>query len=281
MDETRIKVLKEKGGGEGKNKWMWVSKGGPPEQSAIMYDYDPTRSKAVPERLLAGFSGALQCDGLASYDEACTKYKLKQLGCMDHARRKFSDAIKAQPAKKPKKNKGGKVSKAEVALGKINQLYRIEREIKDESPEEKYRVRQTKSIGKLNELKSWLEKNKGKVVKDGLTYKAIHYMLNQWQKLIRYCDDGRYNISNAGAENVIRPFVVGRKRWLFSDTPKGANASAIHYSLIETAKANGLEPQDYYNYILPKIAYAETPEALEELLPWNVKRALQKNSDKA
>ncbi len=131
----------------------------------------------------------------------------------------------------------------------------------------------------LEALKTWLEKNIGGGVKGGLTYKAMYYSLNQWPKLIRYCEDGRLNISNAGAENAIRPFAIGRKRWLFSDTPKGAHASAVHYSLVEMAKANGLKPDEYYRYILERLPYAETVEELEALLPWNVKSALEKNSD--
>jgi hypothetical protein len=131
----------------------------------------------------------------------------------------------------------------------------------------------------MEALKTWLEKNIGGVVKGGLTYKAMYYSLNQWPKLIRYCEDGRLNISNAGAENAIRPFAIGRKRWLFSDTPKGAHASAVHYSLVEMAKANGLKPDEYYRCILERLPYAETVEDMESLLPWNVKAALEKNSD--
>ncbi|MFT6102461.1 MAG: hypothetical protein ACJA2B_000903 [Candidatus Endobugula sp.] len=131
----------------------------------------------------------------------------------------------------------------------------------------------------LEALKTWLEKNIGGVVKGGLTYKAMYYSLNQWSKLTRYCEDDRLNISNAGAENAIRPFAIGRKRWLFSDTPKVAHASAVHYSLAEMAKANGLKPDEYYRYILERLPYAEAVEDMEALLPWNVKAALEKNSD--
>ncbi len=94
-----------------------------------------------------------------------------------------------------------------------------------------------------------------------------------------YCEDGRLHISNANAENAIRPFAVGRRRWLFSDTPKGAHASAVHYSMVETLKANGLDAYEYYCHILPKLPYADTVDKLEELLPWNVKASLQKTND--
>jgi len=115
-----------------------------------------------------------------------------------------------------------------------------------------------------------LEKNISRVPKDSLTHKAINYTLNQWDYLSGYCEDGKLRISNALAENAIRPFAVGRRNWLFSDTPRGARASATCYSLIETAKANGLEPYEYIRYVLQHIASAKTVEDIEALLPWNV-----------
>ena len=123
----------------------------------------------------------------------------------------------------------------------------------------------------LEDLKQWLEKNRNRVPKDSLTSTAIHYMLNQWDLLVGYCEDGRLHISNALAENAIRPFAVGRRNWLFSDTPRGARASATCFSLVETAKANGLEPYDYLNRVLQDIAAADSLEKLEALLPWNMK----------
>jgi transposase len=274
MDETRVKVLKEVNKTPQSDKWMWVSKGGPPDKPVVLFDYDPSRSAEVPARLLEGFDGYLQCDGLASYDKIWHKKGLKQLGCFDHARRKYVEAIKGQP----KKKKNGNVSVAEVGLGKINALYRLEREIKDKSPEEKYQLRQKIAVPLLEDLNNWLGQKIETTSKGGLTYKAMFYTLNQWEKLIRYCEDGRLHISNAGAENAIRPFAVGRRRWLFCDTSRGAKGSAIHYSLIETAKANGINPDEYYHYILPRIAEADTVEKWEALLPWNVKDALKKNT---
>ena len=276
IDETRVKVLKEISHSPHTDKWMWVSKGGPPDKPVILFDYDPSRGAKVPERLLEGFAGYLQCDGLGSYDVVCKKYGLTQLGCLDHARRKFVDAIKGAG----KKKKGQAISKAEVGLGKINALYRLERNIKELSPHEKYQRRQTIAKPLLEDLKRWLEHNLPKTMKDGLTYKAMYYALNQWDKLVGYCEDGRLSISNAAAENAIRPFAVGRRRWLFCDTPAGAKASAIHYSLIETCKANELNPEEYYRYVLARLPYADTVEKMEALLPWNVKLELEKKSQK-
>ncbi|WP_419644615.1 IS66 family transposase, partial [Thiolapillus sp.] len=166
------------------------------------------------------------------------------------------------------KKKGTKVSKADVAIGKIRKLYAIEKRIEKLPPEEKTRQRQQLAQPVLDDLKAWLEKNSTRVPRDSLTYKAIQYTLNQWELLIGYLADGRLNISNALAENAIRPFAVGRRNWLFADTPRGAKASATIYSLIETAKANGLEPFAYLYHVLRHIGGASTVEDIEALLPW-------------
>ena len=266
-DETRVQVLKEDGRPATSDKWMWLIRGGPPEQPAVLFVYDASRSEEVPLRLLEGFEGVLQADGYTGYNRVCRENPITRIGCWDHARRKFIEASKAAPAKK----KGSKVSKADVAIGKIRKLYLIEDRIKDLEPEQKKAQRQTLSCPVLDDLKDWLETNSHRVPKDSLTWIAINYTLNQWELLIGYCEDGRLNISNALAENAIRPFAVGRRNWLFSDTPRGARASATCYSLIESAKANGLEPYAYLHHVLQHIAAADTLEKIEALLPWNMK----------
>jgi transposase len=272
IDETRIKVLKEPGYSPSSHKWMWVTRGGPPDKPVILFDYRVTRAKTVPEDLLEGFAGYLQADGYAAYDAVATKLDLKLLACWDHARRKFIEAEKA--AGKTKKGQGPKiVPKYKVALSYIGKLYAIEKKIKDETPQLKKLERQKHSLPLLKDFKAWLDKNIAKVPKGTKTHTAIQYTLNQWAKLIRYCDDGRLNISNVLAENAIRPFVIGRKGWLFADTPQGAHASATHYSLIETAKANNVEPFEYYSWMLARLPYAETVEDFEKLLPWNFKKS--------
>ena len=270
-DETRVQVLKEPGRPATSDKFMWVTLGGPPGEQSILFEYDPSRSGEVPMRLLDGFTGYLQTDGYTGYNAVCRKNGCTQLGCWDHARRKFKEAQNAQP--KPKKGKTKKPSKAERVLSYINKLYMIERQIKELSVDEKYQQRQQKSIPVLNKLKVYLENNQHKVPKDSLTGKAMTYLSNQWGKLNVYCTNGELNISNILAENAIRPFVIGRKAWLFSDTPAGARASATHYSLIETAKANGLEPYEYLKQVLTALPYAETVEEIEALLPWNIKKS--------
>jgi transposase len=270
-DETRVQVLKEPGRPATSDKFMWVTLGGPPGQPSVLFEYDPSRSQEVPLRLLDGFHGYLQTDGYAGYNAACLINNITQLGCWDHARRKFKDAQDAQP--KPKKDKPHKASKADHILGLINALYMIERQIKTLSAAGKFQQRCKISLPVLKKLKAYLDDNQHKVPKDGLTGKAMTYLSNQWDKLMVYCSNGELSISNILAENAIRPFVIGRKAWLFSDTPKGAQASAIHYSLIETAKANGLEPYVYLNQVLKALPYADTIEKIEALLPWNIKNS--------
>ena len=290
-DETRLQVLKERGKAPQSDKWMWLIRGGPPDRPVVLYAYDPSRSEEVPLRLLDGFEGTLQTDGYApgynkpgagshphygcwdgftcsaaGYNKVCREQGLTRIGCWDHARRKFVEASKAAPAKR----KGAKVSKADVAIGKIRKLYAIEKRIRDLDPEEKTRQRQQQAQPVLDDLKAWLEKNVTRVPRNSLTYQAMQYTLNQWELLIGYLADGRLHISNALAENAIRPFAVGRKNWLFADTPRGAKASATVYSLIETAKANGLEPFTYLHHVLQHIGAASTVEDIEALLPWNV-----------
>ena len=265
-DESRIQVLKESGKPATSDKWMWVVRGGPPDKPVVLFEYDASRSGDVPVRLLDGFCGVLQTDGYAGYNKVCKENEIVRIGCWDHCRRKFVEAVRAAPSKK----KGGKRSKAEQAVSQIRKLYAVEKSIKDLDVSEKRRLRQEKSLPLLAEFKLWLEQNKGKVLKDSQTYIAINYCLNQWDYLTAYCEDGRLNISNALAENAIRPFAVGRRAWLFADTPKGACASATCYSLVETAKANGLEPFAYIRHVLSNIAHADTLEKLEVLLPWNV-----------
>lgn len=267
-DESRIPVLKEDGKTAQSDKWMWITRGGPPGKPSVLFEYDPSRAGKVPVRLLDDFSGILQADGYSGYGKVCRDNNITRIGCWDHARRKFVDAIKG--ATPQGKGKPKKASKADVALGHINKLYAIERQIKELSVSERYRIRQELSVPRLASFKIWLEANAGKVAKGTMTRKAMDYTLNQWPTLTGYCERGDLQISNVLAENAIRPFALGRKAWLFADTSRGARASATCYSLVETAKANNLEPSVYIQHILERIAEADTLERLEALLPWNV-----------
>ena len=272
-DETRIQVLKETGKVATSDKWMWVIRGGPPDKPVVLFDYDASRAGSVAERLLEGYEGVLQADGYSGYSVVCRRNNITRIGCWDHSRRKFVEAIKAAKSDKTKQRKG-QLGKADVALSKIRKLYAVEKKIQDQSADEKKQMRETHSLPILEDLKSWLMKNHPRVLKGSLTEKAISYTLNQWEYLIGYCNDGHLNISNALAENAIRPFAVGRRAWLFADTAHGARASATCYSLVESAKANEVEPDVYLLHVINNIATADTVEKLEALLPWNVKATL-------
>ncbi len=267
IDETRLQVLKEPGMEPTGDKWIWLMRGGPPGREVVLFNYDKSRGMAVAERLLEDFTGTyVQTDGYVGYDKPCAAKKLVHLGCMDHGRRKVVEAIKSQP--KPGK---GKPSTAMVLLSHIDALYRFERQWADLDDDARYKQRQKIAVPRLVKIRKWLDEKQPKVAPDTLTRKAINYLINQWDHLVRYCEHGQLRISNVLAENAIRPFAVGRRAWLFSDSPEGAKASAAMFSLIESAKANGLEPYAYMQYVIGNIAAADTEEALDALMPWNMK----------
>lgn len=168
--------------------------------------------------------------------------------------------------------KNSKAGKASKGLIYIQKLYRIEHQIKDLTPEERYQRRQQQAIPLLNEIREWLNTSLTQVPPTTLTGKALYYLDNQWDKLIRYCEDGRLDIDNNATERAIRPFVIGRNNWLFADTIAGAKASANLYSLIETVKAHGLEPYRYLRHIFKELPKAQSLEDIEQLLPWNVNK---------
>ena len=167
-----------------------------------------------------------------------------------------------------------KTGKAHRGLALIQKQYRIEKQARRLTPEDRHghRHRQRHARPILNELRSWLDKALPQVPPTSATGKALNYLHNEWHKLIRYLDDGRLEIDNNAAENAIRPFVPGRKNWLFSDSVKGVKASANLYSLIETAKANGLEPYAYLRCLFTELPNAETVETIEALLPGNLSK---------
>jgi transposase len=265
MDETTVQVLKEDGKAAQSTSYLWLQRGGPPEQRVVLYDYDPSRSQAVPKRLLEGFQGYLQTDGYDGYNAVVAKNTLMHVGCMAHARRKFSEAVSAQGKKK-------KTGKAHRGLALIQKLYRVEKQARKLKPEARHDHRQRHARPILDELRTWLDEALPQVPPTSATGKALNYLHNEWDKLIRYLDDGRLEIDNNLAENAIRPFVLGRKNWLFSDSVKGVKASANLYSLIETAKANDLEPYAYLRHLFTELPKATTVEAIEALLPGNLKK---------
>ena len=268
-DETRIQVLKEDGKTAQSQKWMWVTRGGPPDKPSVVFAYDPSRAGEVAERLLDGFTGTLQIDGYSGYAAVCAQQGIRRIGCWGSCAAHVLEASRAGPPERERQGQGEGGQGRRGAESHIRALYAIERKIADYGPEDRYRARQALSVPKLEAFKAWLTKNQSRVLTGSLTRKAIDYAINQWEFLTGYCDDGHLHISNILAENAIRPFAVGRKAWLFADTTRGAHASATMYSLIETAKANNLEPRTYLLHVLERIGGADTLEAIEALLPWN------------
>lgn len=269
MDETTVQVLKEPGKSAQSKSYLWVQRGGPPGQPTILFDYDPSRSHRIPLRLLEGYQGYLQVDGYEGYNAVGSQPNITLVGCMAHARRKFDEALKAQG--KAHQHEPSKASNAQQGLQYIQALYRIERELKTTTPEERYRVRQEKAKPLLETMRTWLDAVLPTVPPESLTGKALNYLHNQWPKLIRYLEDGRLAIDNNTIENAIRPFVIGRNNWLFCDTVHGAKSSANLYGLIETAKASGHEPYYYLRHLFTQLPKATSLAEIEALLPFNLK----------
>ena len=261
MDETTVQVLNEPGRTAQSKSYLWVQRGGPPQRPVILFDYDPSRSQAVPQRLLEGFQGYLQTDGYDGYNAAVTQGKLTHVGCWAHVRRKFTEAVKAQGKKKKK-------GKAHRGLALIQKLYKVERQARLLTDTERAAYRKQHAQPVLDKLCDWLETTLPQVPPKTSLGKALNYLHDEWDKLMVYLEDGRIMIDNNGAENAIRPFVVGRKNWLFSHSVKGVKASANLYSLIETARANGLEPYAYLRNVFTRLPKATSIEEIEALLPW-------------
>jgi transposase len=272
-DETPFQVLKEPGKRAQSLSYLWALRGGPVEHPLIYYEYDPSRSAEVPKRLFRNYQGFLQTDGYEGYTALGQEPGISHVGCWAHARRKFDEALRGQGKSKRKGAKRtAKESRARQALSQIQALYRIERELKDATAEERLAARQERTKPLLEKLRIWLDDSIDSVPPQSLTGRAMHYLAKQWPKLIRVLDDGRLPLDTNLVENAIRPFVLGRKNWLFADTVAGARASANLYGLIETAKANGIEPYRYLAHLFEHLPAITSPEQLDELLPQNLAR---------
>ncbi len=260
-DETPLQVLDEPGRANTSKSYMWVFRGGRPGKQVVYYRYCPTRSGDVPREMLQGYSGYLQTDAYSAYEGLEAQVRL--VGCFAHVRRHFVRVTEAR-GKKSKKT-----GSAEVALGYIRKLYALEKAADRQglSASQRHKFRKDKAEQILAEFKAWMDKRIHRTPPKGLLGKALGYACNHWRKLIRYVEHGQITPDNNAAENAIRPFVVGRKNWLFAGHPNGAHASATLFSLIETAKACRLEPYAYLRFLFTKIPYAQTDEDYAALLP--------------
>ena len=262
-DETTLQVLKEPGRSAETKSYMWLYRTGRDGPPIVLYDYQTTRASKHPISFLTGFKGYLQTDGYSGYGQI---EGVTLVGCFAHARRKFTEALKALPA-----DQKDKPVAAKLGLDYCNRLFAIERQLKDVSDQERYEKRLELSKPILTEFNAWLKKQRQHTLPKSAFGQAINYCLNQWEELNHYLLDGRLEIDNNRAERSIKPFVIGRKNFLFSNTQRGAKGSAIIYSIIETAKENHLKPFEYLQYLFERLPNVNTRDVavIDTLLPWS------------
>jgi transposase len=268
IDETRLQVLNEVGRENSQLSYMWVYVGGPPDKPVVWYQYADSRGGEVPEHFLCANDDSppgmyLVTDGYEGYNALLSQSPgiLGHAACWAHVRRRFVEATHGR--------KNTAAAHQMVAL--IRKLYQIERNAKESSPAARKALRQEQAKPILDKIKQWLDQKVPQVLPKSPLGTAIAYTLKLWPKLTTYLEDGHVEVDNNKAENAIRPFVIGRKAWLFSGSPRGAQASATLYTLVETAKANDLEPWAYLNYLFEHLPAATSAQALEALLPQNLK----------
>jgi transposase len=258
-DETVLQVLKEQGRKSRTNSYMWLYRtGGISPHPIVIYEYQETRSSSHPKKFLEGFKGYLHTDGYQGYHVLPPDIRI--VGCLAHARRKFDEAVKSAP---PEEQSG---LPSQQGLDFCNMLFSLEHEYKTLEPEERYKARLERSKPLVDEFYAWAN-SVGALPKSALG-RALHYACEQRPYLENVFLDGRLELSNNRAERSIKPFVIGRKNWLFSSTPKGARASSVIYSVIETAKENSLKPFEYLKYLFEMIPNVSSVK-LDSLLPWS------------
>jgi transposase len=268
-DESTVTVLKtpdKNSDGEAKKglSYMWVYLTGDRHtKPAVVFDYQESREGNHAKTFLNTFKGVLQTDGYSGYHCVVNQDGITAQGCFAHARRKFHDVFKITSKKE------GIASKA---LDIIGSLYGIEDQIKDMEADLKKEHRETRSKPILTAFHQWLTEIKPAVQPKGKLQEAINYTLNQWDALTYYVNDGRIHIDNNRSERQMKPFAVGRKNWLFMGSPDGARAASILYSLIETAKLNGLNPEGYLKYVLQHVIKTDVHALIEKLMPWMINK---------
>ena len=262
IDETRVQVLKEPGRKNTSDSYMWVYCSIRDCKQPVRYfEYQPGRGGKYPEEFLKGYTGYIHTDAYSGYNRV---KGVTRCLCYTHLRRAFVDAL-------PKDIHGPEASKPAEAVLRLNKLFEMEKELDGLPPEQKKKERLTREKPLLEAFWSWAEISSAGELPKSKLHTAFHYALNNRQEFFNYLEDGNCSISNSLAENCIRPFVIGRKNWLFAGSPKGAAASAGIYTLVETAKANGLDAMKYIKYILsdmPGSTFLENPEYLDDYLPW-------------
>jgi transposase len=265
LDETTVQVLNEPGREASQKSYMWVTVGYYEGKKVILFHYHPTRSGEVAKRLTEGYQGYIQTDGYAAYNAVGKQKGITHVGCWAHVRRKFFDA----------KGNSESPGLAKQALSMIGKLFTIDKKLLSLegkiSAAEFVRTRRFRSLPVLKKFKTWVDMHIDEVAPSLDLGRAMAYVRSQWPQLTRYLEQAYIRPDNNAVENAIRPFVIGRKNWLFANTPLGAHASAALYSLIETAKANSLDPYSYLKFLFERIP-AATRGDLPALLPHRVDR---------
>ena len=264
-DDTPVPVLAP---GNGKTKtgrlWTYVRDDRPAGDTAapaVWFSYSPDRKGEHPRQHLRDFSGTLQADAYAGFNQLYENGRIQEAACWAHVRRKFYELMEAH-----------KSPIATEAVERIAALYAVESEIRGRAPDERRKVRQARSRPLLDAMHSWLEASLAKLSKKSDTSAAIRYALALWDALVRFCDDGRVEIDNNAAERALRCVAIGRKNYLFAGSDRGGERAATFYSLIGTAKLNGLDPEAYLRELLTRIA-DHPVNRIAELLPWNIATA--------
>jgi len=264
-DETPVQVMNEEGRKNTTDSYMWVYATGKYAKHPIrIFEYQPGRKGIYPQEFLKGFKGYLHTDAYSGYKKVDN---ITRCLCWTHLRRKFVEAL-------PKDIRDSEDTLPGQGIAYCNKLFEIEKTLENLTSEErkKERLKQEKPV--LEAFWAWAEESASKVLPKSKLGEALSYAINHKEDLMSYLQDGNCSISNNLAENCIRPFTIGRKNWLFSGSPQGATASATVYSIIETAKANDLNPYKYLEYILsdlPGVPFGQYPEYLENFLPWSAK----------
>lgn len=229
---------------------------------AVAFRFSADRGGAHPAEHLGGYQGYLQADGFAGYNALYRDPKTKaprdivEVGCWSHSRRKFTDILEKSPS-----------PIAAEAVVRIAELFAIERDIKGAPPDERRRIRQSKAVPKLEALRVWLEAQNRGLSSDSNLARACRYPLNRWQAMIRYCDDGRLEISNNLVENALRGVALGRRNWMFVGSMKGGEAAALFYSLAGTCRLNGVEPEAWFTDVIERIGNYPI-NRIDDFLPW-------------
>jgi transposase len=258
-DETGMKVLDKEKKGHSHQGYLWAYRS--VLENLVLFEYQPGRGKAGPAEMLKKFIGFLQTDGYGGYDQFKARAYITIMHCMAHARRYFTEAMMNDKAR------------AEFALGLIQKLYAIEREIKGLAIEERYKARQERSVPILGEINSWMIEQYKQVTPKSAIGKALEYSMKRWKELSLYVSDGRLEIDNNPVENAIRPIALGRKNYLFAGSHESAQRIAMIYSLLGTCKAHGVDPLQWLTFVLKEIPNRNVNN-LEDLLPQNFKPAM-------